>query len=100
VFDEPINGGNGNGVIDPGDSVYSHLRAWIDENHNGVSEPNELHTLVEAGVFVIDLHYRESRYVDENGNVFRYKSTILDKASLRDRTCYDVFVQVDMNAPK
>lgn len=25
VFDDPANGGNGNGFIDPGDAVYDHL---------------------------------------------------------------------------
>src|SRR5579883_3659702 len=35
VFDDPANGGNGNGVIDPGDSVYDKLRVWIDANHKG-----------------------------------------------------------------
>lgn len=97
VFDEPANGGNGNGMIDPEDSVYDHLRIWIDENHNGISEPNELHTLQEAGVFRIDLHYVKARYTDENGNIFRYKSRVWDRATDRDKTCYDVFVQIDMN---
>jgi hypothetical protein len=92
VFDDPANGGNGNGMIDPGDSVYSHLLLWIDENHNGVSEPGELHGLAEMGIFSIDLKYSLSRYVDKNGNIFRYKANISDRVSAADPVCYDVFV--------
>jgi len=65
VFDDPANGGNGNGAIDPGDSVYSRLRVWIDANHNGYSEPNELHTLQELGIFKIGLTYRDTPFVDQ-----------------------------------
>lgn len=79
VFDDPQNGGNGNGLIDPGDTVYRRLRVWIDANHNGVSEPGELHRLRELGVFSIDLRYRLSKYVDPNGNQFRYQARIRDK---------------------
>jgi hypothetical protein len=92
VFDDPANGGNGNGMIDPGDSVYGHLLLWIDENHNGVSEPGELHGLAEMGIFSIDLKYSLSRYVDKNGNIFRYKANISDRVSAADPVCYDVFV--------
>jgi hypothetical protein len=76
VFDDPANGGNGNGVIDPGDSVYSSLRIWIDANHNGLSEPAELHTLQEMGIFKIGLKYRETPFVDQYGNRFRFKGSI------------------------
>jgi hypothetical protein len=31
VFDDPANGGNGNGVIDPGDSVYSRLKFGLTQ---------------------------------------------------------------------
>lgn len=94
VFDDPKNGGNGNGYIDPGDAIYKHLRIWIDDNHNGISEPGELHTLPEAGVFRIDLNYFLSPYVDENGNIFRYKSRIWDQAGKEHQVCYDVFVKI------
>ncbi len=94
VFDDPANGGNGNGVIDPGDAVYSHLRVWIDENHNGISEPNELYPLQDLGIFRIDLSYYLAWYVDENGNVYRYKSKIWDEAGQEHDVCYDVFVHI------
>ena len=93
VFDEPANGGNGNGLIDPGDGVYPKLRVWIDANHNGVSEPGELHALKELGVGRIDLKYRQSGYVDEFGNQFRYRAKIWDAAGRDHDTCYDVFLQ-------
>ncbi|MGH9583468.1 MAG: hypothetical protein ACRD4O_11080 [Bryobacteraceae bacterium] len=94
VFDDPANGGNGNGVIDPGDSVYNKLRVWIDANHNGFSEPNELHTLRELGIHRIGLTYTLSRYVDANGNHFRYRARIWDRAGRAHNACYDVILQL------
>ncbi|MGH9622304.1 MAG: hypothetical protein ACRD45_21680 [Bryobacteraceae bacterium] len=94
LFDDPMNGGNGNGAIDPDDSVYDNLRVWIDSNHNGISEPAELHTLRELGIFQIDLRYTNSRYVDANGNQFRYRAKIKDEAGHESHFCYDVLVQI------
>ncbi len=92
VFDDPKNGGNKNGAIDPGDAVYLSLRLWIDRNHDGISQPEELITLPEAGVFSIDLHYYEDRRVDQYGNQFRYRSLIKDQDAQMSERCYDVFL--------
>ena len=53
-FDEPDQGGNGDGVIDEHDAVFSRLRLWIDDNHDGISQPNELHALAEFGIHLFE----------------------------------------------
>jgi hypothetical protein len=94
VFDDPKNGGNGNGLIDPGDAIFASLLLWIDKNHNGISEPDELFSLAEAGVFAIDLSYRIDSYEDAFGNQFRYKAFVIDKAGSSDPRCFDVLLHL------
>jgi hypothetical protein len=92
-FDKPENGGNGDGVIDEHDSVYFQLQLWIDENHDGISQPNELHSLLEMGVRRIQLDYHETKRTDEFGNVFRFKAGVDDlKGANLGRSAYDVFL--------
>jgi hypothetical protein len=95
-YDRPENGGNGDGIIDERDQVFSQLRLWIDENHDGICQPQELHTLQELGFFSISLKYRESRRTDRYGNQFRYRGRInvtdqQEDGSPADPTVYDVF---------
>jgi hypothetical protein len=101
-FDKPLNGGNGDGVIDEHDAVFSKLVLWIDDNHDGISQPSELHGLSEFGIHSLSISYFESRKTDEFGNQFRYKARVNPRKEDRDsrdetvagevgRWAYDVF---------
>lgn len=79
VYDRPnhgdlLYGGNGDGIISREDSVWPRLRLWIDSNHDGICQPNEVFTLDQKGVTAIDLGYHWTGRHDQAGNEYRYES--------------------------
>ena len=56
---------NNDGKIDMDDEAFPQLKVWIDANHNGVSESNELKTLTELKIETIGLEYTETNVTDE-----------------------------------
>ena len=92
-FDKLANGGNGDGLVDQRDAIFSSLRLWRDANHNGVSEPEELHTLESLNVREFELDFKESNRADEFGNQFKYRAKIKDTPGAKvSRWAWDVFL--------
>lgn len=92
-FDRPERGGDGNGVVNKRDFVFAYLQLWQDANHDGVSQPAELHTLPDLGLKSIDLDYKESKRTDRYGNRFRYRAKVKDKHDAQlGRWAWDVFL--------
>lgn len=92
-FDKQVNGGNGDGVIDFRDAVYPSLRLWQDSNHNGLSEPGELRSLLSVGLATLELDYKLSNKTDVYGNQFRYRAKIKDsRGNQFGRWAWDVLL--------
>ena len=92
-FDKRGAGGNEDGEITSLDTIFSSLRLWIDSNHNGISEAQELHTLAEFKLKSLSLDYREAKRTDTHGNQFRYRAKVkgTHNSQLR-RWAWDVFL--------
>jgi len=98
VYDQPDHGGNGDGILDSRDGIWSSLRVWIDANHDGISTQDEMYTLPAVGINSINLRYTQDGRTDAYGNQFRFKTkTNPDKADEVAKWAYDVFFATACN---
>jgi len=98
VYDQPSSGGNADGVIDVNDAIYSSLLLWIDDNHDGISQPSELHHLAEIGVQKIPLKYGQDSYTDQYGNTFSFETFVAMPRRER-RQAWDVVLDASETPP-
>ena len=96
VYDQPAYGGNGDGWIDARDAVYSKLLLWIDRNHDGISERDELFTLSQLGIRRIRVSREDSQRQDAFGNIFHYRAQMINDRSPQgeSRWAYEVALRV------
>lgn len=73
-FDAALLGGNGDGWFSDQDAYFTSMSIWVDSDHDGLSTPEELFSLTEVGVEMINLHYLTSRRTDPHGNQLRWRS--------------------------
>lgn len=96
VFDDPLNGGNGDGWIDRRDPIFEHLQLWVDADHDGETDDGELLSLADAGVEAFHLDYRTTMRQDPHGNLYRYQAEVIRSVGPGARVAWDVFfVQAD-----
>ena len=63
------------GSIDINDSVYGKLCVWFDSNHNGMTDENELKSLVECGINSISLNYEYEGSVNVETGTMKAESS-------------------------
>lgn len=67
---------NDDGAITRLDDEYATLRLWIDANHDGVSQAEELSSPSEKGVDELSLEYEEHQVFDANSNCHRLRAIV------------------------
>lgn len=98
VYDRYDMGGNDDGLINEKDLIWRFLRLWIDRNHDGVSQRQEIRPLSAEGVVSISLDYVEARDYDDAENLHLYQSTFVQRVTrqlgrpyLRTQEAHDVY---------
>jgi hypothetical protein len=93
-YDQPLLGGNDDGLISAGDPIWSRLALWLDSNADGVSTPDEMRRLDSAGFTSFGTIPKVRRYVDEAGNALPYWAWATTTLADRKTIMVDVYFQL------
>lgn len=71
---------NEDGIISKEDEQFENLRVWVDENHNGISEADELKSLAAHDIASISLNHTNKDEVDsETGTIITESAEVILK---------------------
>lgn len=84
-YDDPENGGNGDGIISDQDPVYASLRLWADVNRNGAVDDGELSTLPDHGIHALVLASWGVTRRDAVGNAYLSQAKIVGADDTADK---------------
>lgn len=73
-YDQPLLGGNDDGMISREDAIWPELSLWLDSNADGVSTANEMRSPASLGLKSFGTIPKVRRYIDAAGNSLPYWS--------------------------
>lgn len=71
-YDQPLLGGNDDGVISRADAIWPELTLWVDSNADGVATPEEMRRPESFGLTSFATIPKVRRYTDPAGNSLPY----------------------------
>jgi hypothetical protein len=90
-IDDTRFGGNGNGLVESNDLMFSQIRVWTDVNHDGASQLSEIQTLKEAGITALNITATTcAKTLDKYGNDLSMRSSFVRQDG-SSGTMVDVF---------
>lgn len=68
---------NRDSIIDTRDEIWPRLLLWTDRNHDAIAANDELALVADSNVNALRLDYKWSGRRDSNGNIFRWRATLV-----------------------
>ena len=90
-YDQPLLGGNDDGLISSQDAIWPELSMWLDSNADGISTANEMRRPEALGFRSFGTIPKVRRLVDEAGNSLPYWAWATTASVPRKAIMVDVY---------